>query len=59
MKLSDAQVQAENLLDTILKTQPNLMSMTAGSLANYPETVAKFCSTFIDDYAAYLMKREN
>ena len=49
--------QAEQLLDVILKNQPNLFQASTGSLANHPDTIANFCNRFIEITAENILKR--
>ena len=56
---SDARVDAENLLNKILDTQPNLLVSEHGHSRTDGTLIAKFCSEFIETYATYLTNRES
>ncbi|MBC3906230.1 hypothetical protein [Undibacterium umbellatum] len=59
MELKEARVDAENLLEALIKNQPNLIQPGPHpSAANNGKNLAEFCFTFIETYAASLVARK-
>lgn len=58
MEIKDARALAKTLLSETIANQPNMIAGAHGHTRIDGESVAKFCSEFIESYAAYLLKRE-
>ncbi|MDY7507223.1 hypothetical protein KOL96_13780 [Ralstonia wenshanensis] len=56
MELKDARDDAKKLLMTLIEQQPAMFGSTHTPNGRSGETAAQFCSTFIETYAAYLVK---
>lgn len=49
-------IQDKSTLTDLIKYQPNLFSISSGTLINDPKIVANFCSEFIDTFSKKLVE---
>lgn len=49
--------EAENLLDTLIKNQPNMFLSGSYAQGSRGEDAAEYCIKFIETYAAWLKKQ--
>lgn len=57
MEKIDALVDAQHMLDLLLKTQPNLLVDKGGANQHNAEELANFCADFVETLAERLMNR--
>jgi len=57
MELKDARDEAERMLMKLIEQQPTMFGSPNTPNARAGETTAQFCSSFIETYAAYLVKK--
>lgn len=57
MDNKSANIVAEGLLKIIIQSQPSLFTPQGGVNTSSGKDIADFCSVFIDNYAAYLIKQ--
>jgi hypothetical protein len=58
MDIKNANIEAELFLKLIIQNQPSLFNRESGVYLPKGKELAEFCSTFIDNYAAYLVTQD-
>jgi hypothetical protein len=57
MDAKSARTIATNTLDILIKHQPNMLTSTENVRLD-GGAVARFCRDFVEEYASYLLKRQ-